>query len=191
MNKKVITIFVGLASCIGVFIYFFYTLIFFNGSQYEALIDKYSKRYEVDPMLVRAVMKRESNVNPDAVSSKGAIGLMQIMPKTGVEIAQKLNIPAYHASMLKDPEINIMFGIYYLRNLLRHYDNDMVLALGAYNAGIGNIDILALVNDRADIGIKDLPFKETSRHIRAIMLTYQFYKGEEKLKIQNPKSKIL
>jgi soluble lytic murein transglycosylase len=191
MNKKVITILIVLASAIGIGIYFFNTLIVFNGAEYTALIDKYSERFEVDPMLVRAVMKRESNVNPDAVSSKGAIGLMQIMPKTGAEIAARLGVSAYHPSMLKDPELNIMFGIYYLKNLLRHYDNDIVLALSAYNAGPGNIDILVFVNDREDIRIKDLPFNETSRYIRAIMLTYQFYKGEEKLKPQNQKTKIL
>ncbi|MDR3243479.1 MAG: lytic transglycosylase domain-containing protein [Elusimicrobiota bacterium] len=181
MSKKFWIPMIAIAGILGVFAYFFNTLIVFNGSQYEAIINKYGRQYEVDPLLIRALIKRESNVNPNAISNKGAMGLMQIMPKTGEEIAQQLNISDYNNDMLKNPEINIMFGAYYMRRLLRYYDNDIILALGAYNAGLSNIDIIVFINEREDIRIKDLPFDETSRHIRAVMLTYQFYKGEEKL----------
>jgi soluble lytic murein transglycosylase len=192
MNKKiVVSVIVAVVFAIFSFIYFFQTIIIFNGTQeYKDLIDKYSERFEIDPMFVRAVMKRESNVRATAISNKGAVGLMQIMPKTGEEIAKSLKVQNYNQDMLKEPETNIMFGTYYLKKLLDRYDNDAILALGAYNAGLGNIDILVFKNAGEVIMIKDMPFYETNRHVRAVMLTYQFYKGEEKLRNMKKLMKI-
>lgn len=184
MSRKIkISLIAVLLAGIFIFVYFIKILIIFNGgSEYKSLISKYSSLYGVDQMLVRAVMKRESNVNPNAVSNKGAIGLMQIMPKTGEDIARNLKINDFKADMLKNADTNIMFGVYYLKKLLERYDNDYILALGAYNAGISNIDVVFFVNANERISAEDMPFNETARHVKAIMITYQFYKGEEKLK---------
>ena len=108
---------------------------------YISIIEMYSEKYGVDRLLIEAVMKRESNINKNAVSAKGAVGLMQIMPRTAEEIALQLGIGNYNAEMLKDPEINIMFGTYYLSWLTSYSIIILISALAAYNAGIGNVDI--------------------------------------------------
>lgn len=155
---------------------------FFDVNTHQDILNEYSVKFNVDPLLVKALMKRESNINADAVSNKGAIGLMQIMPKTAQEIAEQLNIENYNIDMLKEPEINIMFGTYYLSKLLSYYNNNLILSLAAYNAGIGNVDAWYAQNPKVAKRICAIPFKETKRHTRGIILTYIMYKGADKLK---------
>ena len=147
----------------------------FLGNPYESLITKYSSLYGVDPLLVKALIKKESKTNPDALSSKGAIGLMQIMPKTASEIAERLSI-SLDDNSLRDPEINIMFGSFYLKQLLSYYDDNLILALAAYNAGIGNVDAWKAQNLQVSSKISKIPFKETRRYVRGILLIYKVYK---------------
>ncbi|MDR2772770.1 MAG: lytic transglycosylase domain-containing protein [Elusimicrobiota bacterium] len=143
---------------------------------YADIIDRYARRFKVDPLLVGAVMRKESSINPLAVSHKGAVGLMQLMPSTAQEIAIDLNIGNYNHEMLKDPAINVMFGTYYLRRLSIRYDNNLIMTLGAYNAGIGNIDVARFIKAGQDFEINDLPFEETQKYVASILLTYKFYK---------------
>ncbi|OEG71712.1 hypothetical protein ATZ36_13180, partial [Candidatus Endomicrobiellum trichonymphae] len=112
----------------------------FNKNPYEIYIIEYSKRFAVDFLLIKAVMKKESNLNPEAVSNIGAVGLMQVMPKTALEIASQLNITDYSDKNLKEAEINIILGTYYLKKLLNYYNNNLILALAAYNAGLANVE---------------------------------------------------
>ena len=154
----------------------------FHKNPYKEQIVMHSQKYSIDPLLVEAVMKRESNLNPNAVSNKGAVGLMQIMPKTAREIAGQLDIPDYTAEMLKNPELNIMFGSYYLSQLMSYYNKNLILVLAAYNAGIGNVDNWLSQNPDITKKISKIPFKETQKHTKAILITYNFYKGAGKLK---------
>ena len=154
----------------------------FSINAYSSIIEMYSEKYGVDPLLAEAVMKRESNINKNAVSLKGAVGLMQIMPRTAEEIAVQLGIENYNDEILKDPEINIMFGTYYLSRLMSYYKNNLILALSAYNAGIGNVDNWYAFNPKVAKNISRIPFRETKRHTRGIIFTYKVYKGADKLK---------
>lgn len=97
----------------------------------EKLVREASNRHRVDPALVRAVIETESNWNPSAVSRKGAIGLMQLIPAT----AQRFGV-----SDVFNPRQNIEGGVQYLKGLLERYNGNLDLALAAYNAGEGAVD---------------------------------------------------
>jgi soluble lytic murein transglycosylase len=154
----------------------------FNKNPYEIYIIKYSKRFEVDSLLIKAVMKKESNLNLEAVSNTGAVGLMQVMPKTALEIASQLNITNYSGKNLKEAEINIMLGTYYLKKMLNYYNNNLILALAAYNAGIGNVENWRSKDSGIEKKICKIPFKETRHYVKSIISIYKIYRGAEKLK---------
>ena len=102
----------------------------FTPQEIDAAIDQAAARHNVDPNLVRAVIKVESNFNPNAVSRKGAMGLMQLMPQTARQL--KVVNPF-------DPEQNVDAGVRHLKQLMESYGGDVKLSLAAYNAGAGAV----------------------------------------------------
>ena len=107
--------------------------------EYEHIVTAHARNYELDPALLAAVIYRESKFDPNARSSAGAIGLMQLLPETAKGIALHTGGSRFTVDDLYDPEINVRYGAFYLRRLLRKYD-DEELALAAYNAGQRNVD---------------------------------------------------
>ena len=105
-------------------------------TKYDDIIKEAAEKYSLPENLIKAVIKQESNYVPDAVSHKGAVGLMQIMPQTGVGLG------ITDKEMLKDPYTNIMAGSRYLSQMLNRYDGRLDLSLSAYNAGPALVDRL-------------------------------------------------
>ena len=106
-----------------------------NPNNYDPLIEQAAKKEGIDPLLFKSLVEQESGYRPDVRSSAGAVGLTQIMPRTGRELASKLGLPDYD---LTDPETNLAMGARYLRELLDMF-GDTELALTAYNQGMGNV----------------------------------------------------
>lgn len=100
---------------------------------YDSIISEASKKYAVPESLIKAVIKQESNYVSNAVSPKGAVGLMQLMPETATELGIDVN-------KLKEPYTNIMTGTKYLSQMLDKYDGRLDLSLSAYNAGPSLVD---------------------------------------------------
>lgn len=103
--------------------------------RYHSFVEEHALAKGLEPELVLAMISVESNGRKGAVSPKGAVGLMQILPSTAREIALKNGmVPPSHSDLV-DPDTNIRLGVFYLDKLLGRYDNDLTLALAAYNAG--------------------------------------------------------
>lgn len=145
--------------------------------KYSEYIEKYAKEYDIDPYLVYAIIKVESNFKTDAKSSSNAIGLMQIMESTAIETANKMDLNLTEKDLF-EPELNIKIGVSYFTNLLDKYNDNYNLAIIAYNAGIGNIDKWieegTIKEDGTDI--ENVPFKETNNYVRKILRDYDIYK---------------
>jgi soluble lytic murein transglycosylase len=155
----------------------------FDKRRYNNYIDEYSNKFSVDSLLVRAIIKKESNLNPEVISNKGAVGLMQIMPKTAREIAIQLGVSDYSSEKLKEPQINIMVGTYYLKKLLDYYNNNLVLVLAAYNAGIGNVDMWRKEIPSVSSNPTRIPFNETKNYVKSVMFIYKVYKFISQIKL--------
>jgi soluble lytic murein transglycosylase len=107
--------------------------------RYSEYVRVHAREHDLDPALVAAVIYQESKFRSDAKSSSGAIGLMQITPSTARGIAIRTHGSAFHTDDLYNPEINIRYGAWYLKNLFEKYNSEK-LVLAAYNAGQGNVD---------------------------------------------------
>ena len=122
-------------------------------SKYDPIIERYAREFDVDPVLVRAVIQVESDFNKACVSRKGARGLMQLMPGT----ARRFNVAEIH-----DPDQNIRGGVHYLSILLRLFRDDLPRALAAYNAG-----------ENAVIRYGGIPpYQETETYVRRALTVY-------------------
>lgn len=146
---------------------------------YKDYVEKYAKKYEVDPNLVFALVKAESNFQEDAVSNKGARGLMQLMENTAKDVIKKTEVTIKNnevADKLLEPEINICLGTKYLAILMEKYQN-IEIALTAYNAGIGTVDtwIEKGILQEDGSNIEKIPYKETNQYVRKILRDYQIY----------------
>ncbi|MBI3994338.1 MAG: lytic transglycosylase domain-containing protein [Nitrospirae bacterium] len=119
-----------------------------------------SRRYRVDPALVKAVIKVESDFNPQALSNAGAMGLMQLMPATAstLDVQNPFN-----------PTENISGGVKHLSSLLSRFDGDLTLTLAAYHAGAKRVETYGRVP----------PIEKTHQYIRKVMAAYKTYRGKE------------
>lgn len=150
---------------------FAYTKIFeyiYPTDHFET-VKTYSEEYGLEPYFVMALIKSESSFSADATSPSGAVGLMQLTPKTAKWIAEKYDIK-YSEDMLTDPEYNIRLGCCYLSHLMEKYNSDKVLVLCAYNAGPGSVDKWLDDSDTSKNGLvlDKIPYGETRNYVEKI-----------------------
>ena len=138
-----------------------------NAARFDATIERYAGMNEVPVPLVKAMIAAESGYDPAAVSAKGALGLMQVMPDTAARYGIVDDAKRTVADKLFDPETNVRVGTRYLRDLLRLFDNDLELALAAYNAGEGAVQ-------RYENRIP--PFPETKEYVKLVTQLYAFFR---------------
>jgi soluble lytic murein transglycosylase len=130
--------------------------------RHEDIIRQQAHDKGLDPALIAAVIYAESHFRDGQVSAAGAQGLMQLTPATARYIAHKSGGTQFVVDDLGTPQVNIAYGAYYLRYLLRRYDGNVDFALAAYNAGEGNVDKYEGVP----------PFNETQNYVRIITGRY-------------------
>ena len=148
------------------------------GSYYNDLIFPIAQEYSFHPLFLFSVVRQESLFEGYVVSSAGARGLMQIMPATGADLAQKAGWPPnYTAEDLYRPTVSIRLGTSYLYSLRRYFDGDIYAALAAYNAGPGNAEIwLERSNDDPDLFLETIRFSETQRYVKGIKEIFAIYR---------------
>ena len=180
MNKKVISysliiIFLILAVCgfIGIKTYV-YPL------EYKDEVLEYSKKYNLDPYLVFAVINAESGFDKHATSSKNAKGIMKITESTAKEVNEITNsVDSLNEENIYNEDINIELGCQYLASLISRYNGNYYLAICSYNAGIGNVDKwISQGQISQDLNTTDveLPFKETTKYLKKVIHNYKMYK---------------
>jgi soluble lytic murein transglycosylase len=135
--------------------------------EYEHIVRGHAENYDLDAALLAAVIYRESKFDVDARSDSGAIGLMQLLPATAEGIALNTGGSRFRVDDLYDPEINVRYGSFYLRRLLRKYGDER-LALAAYNAGQTNVDGWVAEGG----GIR---FPETREYVEDVLETRDIY----------------
>lgn len=145
--------------------------------KYIGIIKEYSALNNLDPAFVCAVINAESRFRKEAVSHKGASGLMQLTAVTADWIAREMNIPNYTYDKIFEPELNISIGSYYLRRLENQYDKRTDLMLAAYNAGSGNVAKWLNNPEYSPDGVTlaHIPFPETRQYIIRVNRNYKIY----------------
>lgn len=146
--------------------------------EYKETIIKHGQINNIDPLLIAALIKTESNFEPEAESRKGAKGLMQITPATGEWIAKTINMSNYEEDMLFDPEVNILLGSWYVKHLRDYYKSSFELVFAAYNGGRGNVDKWLKDKNLSSDGmtLDTIPFPETKNYIEKLRKNYNIYK---------------
>jgi len=141
--------------------------------RHEDVIRQQADEKGVDAALIAAVIYSESKFS-DQTSSAGARGLMQITPEAADTIAKNSNATTFELRDLGNPEINIRYGTFLLRELLERYDGDEAAALAAYNAGPGNADEWG----GSDLAVEEIPFPETRAYVEEVLEKRDEYRQE-------------
>ena len=144
---------------------------------HEKSINWYSKQLQLDKSWLYALIRTESGFFEAAQSPAGALGLMQVMPATGKATARRLGWKKFSPGMLLQAERNIPIGSSYLKNMLRRFNNNLILATAAYNAGPNRVK--RWLPDQgcmeADIWIEQIPYQETRNYVKRILYYSSIY----------------
>ena len=139
---------------------------------YQQQVLNHAEKKQLDPSVIYGVMRRESLFDPQARSSVGALGLMQLMPATARSVANSLGLKKLRRSDILQVENNINLGTQYFRSVMDRFDNNVSLAAAAYNAGPRNVKRWLPGEDNilpADLWVETVPFNETRKYVQAVL----------------------
>lgn len=145
---------------------------------YKEEIRRHSSTYEVDPYLIAAIIRVETNYKTGRESKKGAIGLMQLMPDTAKWALEQAKLPDVSMSRLKnEPSANIELGAWYLHTLSDEFDGNRTAVIAAYNAGPGKVQRWLKEGswNGSEGDIKSIPFGETRHYVQRVIYYYNQY----------------
>lgn len=143
-----------------------------------SIIREQAAEKQLDPALIAAVIYAETKFDPRP-SSAGAQGLMQILPSTAYYLAHLSGGVSFTAGDLADPSVNVAYGSYYLRYLLDHYDGNQMLAVAAYNGGLGNVDkwLAHAQGEGRSLSVEEIPFAQTREYVRRVLGAERAYRS--------------
>ncbi|MEZ5363774.1 MAG: transglycosylase SLT domain-containing protein [Bryobacterales bacterium] len=145
---------------------------------YADALEARAKPHELDPYLVAGLIRQESEFNPKAVSRAGAMGLMQVMPAVGRELARRLGVSGYSTPRLHEPDISLRFGTFHLKEALEQFQNNLELTLAAYNAGPSRARTWLTWGDFHEPGefVETIPFTETRGYVQSVLRNSEMYR---------------
>lgn len=165
---------VVLSFCVGAFYSFNYPM------KYNQVIKEFSAYYKVESALIASVVNVESSFREGVVSSKGAVGLMQLLPSTAEWLSGQMG-EVFEEEKLKEAKYNLKLGSFYLAYLVDYF-GDKKLAVCAYNAGQGNVSAWLKDERYSKDGktLNKIPFKETNDYLGKVLKNYKYYKNRYK-----------
>src|SRR4029450_9679611 len=145
---------------------------------YWEMIQQKAQERELDPYLILALIRQESLFDPQARSPAAALGLMQLLPSTASRVAKQIGVSPPSNEQLFQPEINLVLGTQYLKDLLQRYSNDWFKAIAAYNAGEAAVDRWEkeILTDDAEEFVERIPYLETRGYVKLVMRNHRIYK---------------
>jgi len=145
---------------------------------YWTEVRRFAMENQLDPYLIAALIRQESEFNPGAVSRANAFGLMQLLPATGKNTAKELRIRGFRTETLLVPNINLQLGTRYFREMVQHYNGRVEYALAAYNAGTNRVEDWLSVGNYRDVPefVESIPFTETREYVQSIMRNTRIYR---------------
>jgi len=145
---------------------------------YEQSLRSRARPHALDPYLVAGLIRQESEFNPAAVSRAGAIGLMQIMPATGKDLARRLGVSRFSNGRLREPDISLRLGTYHLKGVIDRFQGDLELSLAAYNAGQTRADRWVEWGRFDEPGefAETIPFTETRGYVQSVLRNRDVYR---------------
>lgn len=145
---------------------------------YRESLERYARSHDLDPFLVAGLIRQESEFNPRAISRSKALGLMQVMPATGRELAKKTGVSRFTNAMLFDPEVSLKFGTYHFRKWLDAEQGRIEVTLAAYNAGKTRADRWIKRHEFREPAefIETIPFLETRDYVQSVLRNADFYR---------------
>jgi soluble lytic murein transglycosylase len=145
---------------------------------YWEMIQQKAQERELDPYLILALIRQESLFDPQARSPAAALGLMQLLPSTASRVAKQIGVSPPSNEQLFQPEINLVLGTQYLKDLLQRYSNDWFKAVAAYNAGEAAVDRWEkeILTDDTEEFVERIPYLETRGYVKLVMRNHRIYK---------------